>query len=98
MSDWYSDPNRIIHPQCRLSGTVWSDDSDPRIKTDVDVDVPEQDLVRSVPEGNLIELQNGWRDLLRLGETERLRVLLFWRCEFGKLDENVSYVVFRDKR
>lgn len=72
--------------QCGLSGTVGSDNGYPRVKTNVDVDALQQDLVRRVSEGNLIQLQQRRRNLFGLWELECLRFIRFRRRKFGELD------------
>jgi hypothetical protein len=70
--------------------SVRSDDGDSRVKTNVDVDVLEDDLFLGVTERDLVQLKQRRRDLVRLGELKALLVLLLGRLELGQLFEDLD--------
>lgn len=55
----------------RLSRAVGSDDGDPRVQADVDVDPRQYDLRGVVSEADIAELKERRRDLIRFGESGR---------------------------
>lgn len=54
----------------RLTGAVGADDADPGVELHVEVDVPEEYVVRGVPERDARHLDDGRRELLHFGEPE----------------------------
>ncbi|KAI6769067.1 hypothetical protein HG531_010171 [Fusarium graminearum] len=69
--------NEKLKNSC-LTGTVGSDDTNSRIKLDVQIDVAEQNVVFVVAESNFRHLHDRRRELLDFGEVELDTVLGLW--------------------
>ena len=68
-----------------FAGAVGADDADARVELDVQVHVFKQGLFGRVAEGDATHLDDGWRELLHVGEPEVDGVLAFGGFKYGHL-------------
>jgi len=76
--------------QGRFTRSVRSDDGDTRVEIDVDVHALQNSLLGRITKSDFVKLKQRRRDLLWVGELERLRLVLLWRLELGQFLQNLD--------
>lgn len=80
---------------CRLTSTVWPNNSNTRIELDIELDITQEQLIRGISKGDFGHLHNGWREFLDFRELEVHGILALWciqdRHLFKFLDSRLCF-------